>query len=162
MIQWDPIMKLKTTLSLALIATFLFSLMAISSQFSFLADDYIFLSRSFNLSFNLQDFGVIYARRPLTAFVNYGLLKLGLFDHLKLLFCIFPNAFNAIRVNFEIFVNNIRINKIVTMIDSIMILAIFVNIIIRLPVVMIIEPGFKCLFILANKVLACLRFKSLP
>lgn len=89
MIQWDPIMKLKTTLSLALIATFLFSLMAISSQFSFLADDYIFLSRSFNLSFNLQDFGVIYARRPLTAFVNYGLLKLGLFDHLKLLFCIF-------------------------------------------------------------------------
>ena len=89
MIQSDPIMKFKTTLSLALVATFIFSLMAIFSQFSFLADDYIFLSRSFHLNFNLTDFGVIYVRRPLTALINYGLLKLGLFDHLKLLFCIF-------------------------------------------------------------------------
>ena len=82
-------MNSKHTLFVSVLIALAFSIIVMPYQFSFLADDYIFLSRSFQSNFNMMDFGVIYVRRPLTAIVNSILLKTGLFDHLKLLFSFF-------------------------------------------------------------------------
>ncbi len=74
---------------MAVWATLMYGIVTSRFRFPFLADDYIFLMRSYDPHFQLKDFGNLLIQRPVFAILNFLTFKHHIFEHTQILFYVY-------------------------------------------------------------------------